>query len=519
MSTDTRYDRNLFSALRDAFPADLDATAFETDTGLHYSWRDVERSTAMLANLLQGLDLPPASRIAVQVEKSVEAALLYLATLRAGHVFVPLNTAYQSAEMRYFIDNAQPAVVVCTGANFGWLSKIAFIAGVQHVFTLDTDRTGSLLQRAAVCSDRHTAVARRGDDLAAILYTSGTTGRSKGAMLSHANLLSNALVLKDYWGWRKPEQGGDVLLHALPIFHVHGLFVALHGALLNGSPVLWMGRFDAPTVLRYLPRATVFMGVPTMYVRLLAEPGLTRESVGHMRLFISGSAPLLIETYGQWQERTGHTILERYGMSETAMLTSNPYLARDGERRGGTVGFPLPGVDLRVVDDAQHPVQIGEIGGIQVRGPNVFQGYWQMPEKTAEEFTADGFFKTGDVGKVDAEGYVTIVGRSKDLIISGGFNVYPAEIESYINEMPGVAESAVVGVPHPDFGEVGVAVVTARPGAALDAERIVASLKSSLANFKVPKRCFVVDELPRNAMGKVQKNLLREAHKALFVPG
>ncbi len=516
MSTDPRHDRNLFSALREAFPADLDSIAFQTDTGLHYSWRDVERSTAMMANLLAGLDLPPASRIAVQVEKSVEAALLYLATLRAGHVFIPLNTAYQSAEMAYFIANAQPAVVVCTGANFGWLSKIAFIAGTQHVFTLDTDRRGSLLERAAHCSDQHQPVARRGDDLAAILYTSGTTGRSKGAMLSHANLLSNAQVLKDYWGWRSAEQGGDVLLHALPIFHVHGLFVALHGALLNGSKILWMGRFDAALVLRHLPEATVMMGVPTMYVRLLAEPGLTREKAGHMRLFISGSAPLLIETFQQWQQRTGHTILERYGMSETAMLTSNPYLARDGERRGGTVGFALPGVDLRVVDDTGHAVPAGEIGAIQVRGPNVFQGYWQMPEKTAEEFTLDGFFKTGDVGKVDDQGYVTIVGRSKDLIISGGFNVYPAEVESYINEMPGVAESAVVGVPHPDFGEVGVAVVTAQPGATLDADAIAAKLKGSLANFKVPKRCFVVAELPRNAMGKVQKNLLREQHKGLF---
>ena len=501
---------NLYAALRAAFPADLDAVAIETDSGLSYSWRDLDRATAMVANLLSGLDIPPASRIAVQVEKSVEAVVLYLATLRAGHVFLPLNTAYQSAEIGYFITNAEPAVVVCSPANFGWVSQIAFKAGTQHVFTLGDDRSGTLLQRAAHCSDRHVVVPRGADDLAAILYTSGTTGRSKGAMLTHGNLLSNARVLKDYWGW-KP---GDVLIHALPIFHVHGLFVALHGALLNGSRMLWCGKFEPKRVIEWLPRATVFMGVPTLYTRLLGEPGLTRAATANMRLFVSGSAPLLIETFNDWRERTGHTILERYGMSETVMLTSNPYAG--GERRGGTVGFPLPGVTLRVVDDAGQPVPTGEVGGIQVRGPNVFKGYWRMPEKTAEEFTADGFFRTGDVGKVDERGYVTIVGRAKDLIISGGYNVYPAEIEGYLNEMPGVAESAVIGVPHPDFGEVGVAVVIARPGATLQPERLIADLKAQLANFKIPKRCFVVDTLPRNTMGKVQKNLLREQHKGLF---
>jgi malonyl-CoA/methylmalonyl-CoA synthetase len=503
-------DSNLFTALRAAFPADLDATAIETDAGLHYRWRDLERGSAMIASLLDSLKLPPASRIAVQVEKSVEAMMLYLATLRAGHVFLPLNTAYQKAEIEYFVGNAEPAVVVCTSKNFGWVSKIAFAAGTRNVFTLDDDRSGSLLERAAHCSDRHAPVPRKPDDLAAILYTSGTTGRSKGAMLTHGNLLSNARVLKDYWGW-KP---GDVLVHALPIFHVHGLFVAIHGALLNGSKMLWLARFDPRTVIESLPRATVFMGVPTLYVRMLAEPSLTREACRNMRLFISGSAPLLVETFADWQQRTGHTILERYGMSETIMLTSNPY--QGGERRGGTVGFPLPGVGLRVLDDQGQALPAGEIGGIQVRGPNVFAGYWRMPEKTKEEFTDDGWFKTGDVGKVDADGYVTIVGRSKDLIISGGYNVYPAEIEGYINEMPGVAESAVVGVPHPDFGEVGVVVVVPKAGVRLDGEKIVATLKSQLANFKIPKRCFVAAELPRNTMGKVQKNLLREQHKGLF---
>jgi malonyl-CoA/methylmalonyl-CoA synthetase len=502
-------NNNLFAALRAAFPEDLDSIAVETDNGLYYSWRDLERGTAMLANLLKSLQLPEGARVAVQVEKSVEAMMLYLATLRAGYVFLPLNTAYQSAEMEYFIGNAEPSVVVCSRKNFGWVSKIAFQQGTYNVFSLDDNRTGSLLDRAAQCSDRHEVVQRKADDLAAILYTSGTTGRSKGAMLSHGNMLSNAQVLKDYWGW-KP---GDVLIHALPIFHVHGLFVAIHGALINGSKMIWLSKFDPKLVVDKLPEATVFMGVPTLYVRLLAEPGLTREACSNMRLFVAGSAPLLIETFKAWQERTGHTILERYGMSETAMLTSNPY---DGERRGGTVGFALPGVTLRVQGDGGKALPAGEVGGIEVKGPNVFQGYWRMPEKTKEEFTADGYFKTGDVGKIDERGYIHIVGRSKDLIISGGYNVYPAEIEGYINDMPGVAESAVVGVPHPDFGEVGVAVVIAKPGSTLDGDAIIASLKAGLANFKIPKRCFVVNELPRNTMGKVQKNLLREQHKALF---
>ena len=510
-------NQNLYSALRAAFPKALDDIAIETDQGLCYSWRDLDRASAMVANLFEDLGIPAHSRVAVQVEKSVEALILYLATLRAGHVFLPLNTAYQSAEIEYFVGNAEPAVVVCSGKNFGWVSKIAFQAGTRHVFTLNEDRTGTLLDRAAVQSDQHKPAQRKADDLAAILYTSGTTGRSKGAMLSHGNLHSNAAMLKDYWGWVP----GDVLIHALPIFHVHGLFVAIHGAMLNGSKMLWHAKFDPKRVIADMPRATVFMGVPTLYVRMLAEPALNRQAVANMRLFIAGSAPLLIETFQEWQERTGHTILERYGMSETIMLTSNPYradarYAQASERRGGTVGFPLPGVSLRVRDDAGQDCAVEDIGGIQVKGPNVFSGYWRMPEKTAEEFTSDGFFKTGDVGKVDARGYVTIVGRSKDLIISGGYNVYPAEIEGFINEMPGIAESAVVGVPHPDFGEVGVAVVIAKAGAQVQADEVIANLKSRLANFKIPKRCFVVPELPRNTMGKVQKNLLRDQHKELF---
>ena len=500
---------NLFAALRAAFPSDLSTCAVETDTGLSYSWQDLDQASAMVANLLASLDLPAGARIAAQVEKSVEALVLYLATLRAGLVYLPLNTAYQSAEMAYFIQDAEPAVVVCSACNFGWISKLAFLSGTAYVFTLNDDRTGTLLDRAAQFPATHAVVQRQPDDLAAIIYTSGTTGRSKGAMLSHGNLLSNALVLKDYWDW----QAGDVLLHALPIFHVHGLFVAIHGALINGSKMVWCAKFDPQVVLQHLPQATVLMGVPTFYVRLLAEPQLTPAVVRNMRLCISGSAPMLIETFVQWQQRTGHTILERYGMSETAMLTSNPCRAEDGPRLGGTVGRPLPGVQLRVQDDDGHTLPVGEIGGIQVQGPNVFQGYWHMPDKTAEEFTQDGFFKTGDVGRVDAQGYVTIVGRSKDLIISGGYNVYPAEIEGYINALPGVAESAVVGVPDADFGEVGVAVVVPKPGAELHSDAIIAQLKSQLANFKIPKRCHVVADLPRNAMGKVQKNLLRAQYQ------
>lgn len=509
-------NENLFAALRAGFPAELDTVAIETADGpgapLFYTWRDLERGTAMIANLLDSLGLPEGTRVAVQTEKSVEALMLYLAVLRAGFVYLPLNTAYQASEIEYFVGNAEPSVVVCTGKNFSWVSRIAFKAGTKHVFTLNEDRTGSLLERAAWQPDGHAPAVRRADDLAAILYTSGTTGRSKGAMLTHGNMASNARTLQRYWGWQR----GDVLIHALPIFHVHGLFVASHGALLNGSKMIWFARFDPKATIARFAEATVFMGVPTLYVRLLAEAALTRAACAHMRLFVAGSAPLLPETFAEFRERSGHTIVERYGMSETIMLTSNPYHASDGERRAGTVGFALPGVSVRVHGDDGRPCAPGEIGGIQVRGPNVFKGYWRMPEKTAEEFTADGWFKTGDVGKIEADGRVSIVGRSKDLIISGGYNVYPAEVEGYLNEMPGVAESAVIGVPHPDFGEGVVAVVVPRAGAQPEPDELIGALKTRIANFKVPKHLFLVPELPRNTMGKVQKNLLREQHQALF---
>ncbi|MBG6079597.1 malonate--CoA ligase [Rubrivivax gelatinosus] len=508
-------DQNLFSALRAAFPEDLDSIAIDCGDSPHplaYTWRDLDRGTAMLANLLASLELPPASRVLMHVDKSVEALMLHLAVLRAGHVVVPLNIAYQAAEIEYFIGDAEPAVVVCTPRHFGWTSRLAFQAGTQHVYTLGDDRSGTLLDRAAFQPDTQHPVRRDAGDLAAIVYTSGTTGRSKGAMLSHGNLLSNARVLHEAWAWQRD----DVLIHALPIFHVHGLFVASHGALLAGARMIWFSRFDAAAVVERLPEATVFMGVPTLYVRMLHEPALDRERCANMRLFVSGSAPLLVDTFRAWRNRTGHVILERYGMSETVMLTSNPYRPED-ERRAGTVGPALPGVELRARGEDGEPAPAGEIGGIEVRGPNVFSGYWRMPEKTAEEFTADGWFKTGDVGRIDADGWVTIVGRSKDLVITGGFNVYPAEVEALIDDLPGVVESAVVGVPHPDFGEAVVAVVVPQPGATLDGEALVATLKDRIAHFKVPKKVFIEHELPRNTMGKVQKNLLRDRYRTSFI--
>ncbi len=535
-------DANLFSALRAAFPPDRTAIAIETadapgthaDAGiatfepLRYTWDDLDRATARLANLFTNLELKPGARVALHVDKSVEAAMLYLAVLRAGLVALPLNNAYRAEELAYFIANAEPALVVCAERNFPWVSKLAFQAGVRHVFSLDDDRRGSLLDRAALMPDTHEPVPRAEGDLAAIVYTSGTTGRSKGAMLTHGNLLSNARVLHTAWGWRDgthasagdPDRGRDVLIHALPIFHVHGLFVALHGALLAGARMLWFHRFDPAATIARLPEASVFMGVPTLYVRMLGLSSLTPAACARMRLFVSGSAPLLADTFATWRERTGHTILERYGMSETVMLTSNPYRAEDGPRKGGTVGRALPGVGVRVASDEaatrDTPLGTDEIGGIQVRGPNVFLGYWRMPEKTRDEFTADGWFRTGDVGRIDADGYVTIVGRSKDLVITGGYNVYPAEIEGYLNDLPGVAESAVVGVPHPDFGEGVVALVVPRAGATLDPAALLASLKAGIAGFKVPKHLRIVDALPRNAMGKVQKQALRDALAGLF---
>lgn len=503
---------NLYAVLAEGFPSDRHQVAIQTPEQA-YSWNDIEAMSGRVASLLHALQLPPGSRVAVQVEKSPMALMLYLGTIRAGLVYLPLNTAYKASEVEYFLTDAEPAVIVCDSKNLSWVTDLAQKTGTPHVHTLDADGSGSLAAAAASASESFQTVQSQPVDLAAILYTSGTTGRSKGAMLSHRNLSSNAQVLKEYWGWHSD----DVLLHMLPIFHVHGLFVASHGALLAGAKMIWLPKLDIDQALAYLPESTVMMGVPTYYVRLLADPRFTREVCRNMRLFISGSAPLLHETFNEFKDRTGHTILERYGMSETIMLTSNPYEADAGERLGGTVGRPLPGVAVRVVDENDQGVAVGTIGNVQVKGPNVFSGYWRMPEKTREEFTADGWFRTGDVGLFGGEGvpedYLTIVGRSKDLIISGGYNVYPKEIELLIDALPGVNESAVIGVPDPDFGEAVVAVVVPKEGVALDADAMLAALKQDLANFKVPKRIYFVPELVRNTMGKVQKNALRDQYK------
>ena len=504
---------HLFDDIRSAMP-DLARTFAEMPDGRRYSYQDVLDVSARFANALVSLGVTPGDRVAVQVEKSVEALMLYLACVRAGAVFLPLNTAYTATEISYFLGDAEPRVFVCDPARVDELRPAADAAGSKletlGVWTGPASSAGSLSDRALAAGKNFADVGRGPDDLAAILYTSGTTGRSKGAMLSHENLGSNARVLKDYWRFT----ADDVLLHALPIFHTHGLFVATNIVLLTGASMLFLPKFDPNVVFRLLPRATAMMGVPTFYVRLLQDARLSRETTAHMRLFVSGSAPLLADTHRDWSARTGHAILERYGMTETNMNTSNPY---DGDRVPGTVGFPLPGVSLRVTDpDSGRPLATDAIGMIEVKGPNVFKGYWRNPEKTAAEFRADGFFITGDLGKIDPRGYVHIVGRGKDLIITGGYNVYPKEVESEIDALPGVVESAVIGIPHRDFGEGVTAVVVAKPGAALDAAAIQAELEKRLAKFKCPKRVIVVEDLPRNTMGKVQKNVLREIYKEIY---
>ncbi len=461
-----------------------------------------ERMAAALASC----GVVPGDRVAVQVGKTIQAIELYLGTVMAGGIFLPLNTAYTGPEVAYFLGDASPRVVVCDPAR---VDEISAIAGVAQVMTLDPAGRGSLRDLADT-QGGFDPVAREMGDLAAILYTSGTTGRSKGAMLSHANLASNSATLRDYWQFTAE----DVLIHALPIFHTHGLFVATNVALLAGAQVVFLSGFDPDAILEAMPTATALMGVPTFYTRLLADARLTQERAANMRLFISGSAPLLVDTHEQWEQRTGHRILERYGMTETNMSTSNPY---EGERRAGTVGFPLPGVEARVMEGGGE-VATGDIGVLEVRGANVFQGYWQMPEKTAEELRADGWFITGDLAKVDNDGYVTIVGREKDLIITGGFNVYPKEVESLIDDLPGVLESAVIGVPHPDFGEAVVAVVVPE-GGGTSVDQIRAALDGQLAKFKQPKHIVLVDALLRNTMGKVQKKALREEFAGTFTNG
>ncbi|HEX3365328.1 AMP-binding protein [Phenylobacterium sp.] len=470
---------NLYDLLAGGFPADRSQPAFLMSDGAEVSYAELEAGAAQIAGHLRALGVKPGDRVGLQAEKSVDAVMIYLGVLKAGAVFLPLNSAYTRPEVDYFVHDAQPRV---------------FVTDAQ-AFRAEADAADPLVK----------AIARAETDLAALIYTSGTTGRSKGAMLSHGALAENALALHKAWGFT-PD---DVLLHALPIFHVHGLFVALHCVFLSGAPMVWLPKFVDAEVMAGLAKSTVMMGVPTFYTRLLANPEFTRERAAHMRLFISGSAPLLESTFAEFEARTGMRILERYGMSEAVIITSNPL---DGDRIPGSVGYPLPGVELRIGGDA-------ETGVIEIKGPSVFSGYWEMPEKTAQEFTADGYFMTGDVGRQDPDGRVWISGRAKDLIISGGYNVYPKEIELVLDELAGVTESAVVGVPHPDFGEGVVAVVIAAKDHWGDEAAMIAECRRQLAPYKSPKRIVFVDELPRNAMGKVQKNLLRDRYGDLFKTG
>ena len=508
-------DQNLYTCFQQRRPADPAALFLRGDRR-SLSYGDLDIETGRYAAVLEARGVTPGDRVVVQVGKSVEFVLLYLACLRSGAVFVPLNPAYTRAELDYFLDDASPQVLVCDPAAAAAhdLVTLAGERGVSHCLTLGTDGSGSLPEAASTLPPTTEVVGRGRDDLAAILYTSGTTGRSKGAMITHGNLISNGLVLHQYWGW-VPE---DVLLHALPVFHVHGLFVALHCALLNGSEVIFLDAFDPARIVTELPSASVLMGVPTFYVRLLDTPGFDRSVSDGVRLFISGSAPLLPETFTQFTALTGKPILERYGMTEAGMITSNPYTG--GERIAGTVGFPLPGVSARVVDPQGKELPAGEIGILEIDGPNVFTGYWNMPEKTAEEFRADGFFITGDMATMAEDGRVAIVGRAKDLIISGGFNVYPKEVEEQLDRMQRVRESCVIGLPHPDLGEAVTAIIVPEAGsdsaATITVESVASFLTDRLARFKQPRQVVLVETLPRNAMGKVQKKALREEYAGLF---
>jgi malonyl-CoA/methylmalonyl-CoA synthetase len=502
---------NLFDLIFSRAPS-REKTLLEFSDGTRMSYGEALDLSGRLANTLVLRGVEPGDRVAAQVEKSPQALILYLAVLRAGAVYLPLNTAYTLAELEYFLGDAEPRLVVCDPQIRAGLEPIAQTFGAA-LETLDAAGRGSLIEAAGAAPADFANVPREEADLAAVLYTSGTTGRSKGAMLTHRNLASNAAVLAKVW--RFTER--DVLLHALPIYHTHGLFVAVHVTMLAGGSMLFVSRFDADEVLRLLPKATAVMGVPTFYVRLLQHRKLGREACAHVRLFVSGSAPLLAETHREFFARTGHAILERYGMTETGMNTSNPY---DGERIAGTVGFALPQVELRIADPATGKVlPPGEVGVIEIRGPNVFAGYWRMPERNAAEFRPDGFFISGDLGKIDARGYLHIVGRGKDLIITGGFNVYPKEVETAIDAVPGVVESAVIGLPHPDFGEGVTAVVVKDKAAQLSEQSLIEALEGRLARFKLPKRVIFVDEFPRNTMGKLQKNLLRDRYAEIYAGG
>ena len=503
---------NLYTLLESRFREAGERPAILVPGGATTSYAALGQAVSRMANALVASGVEPGDRVTAQVEKSLPNAVLYLACLKAGAVYNPLNSGYTSAELDYFIGDAEPKLLVCQRSALGQLAPIAEARKVGTTLLLEPDGTGSLTDLAATQNDRHETVARADDDLAALLYTSGTTGRSKGAMITHGNLTSNTKALCQEWR----ITGDDVLVHALPIFHVHGLFVALNTTLSQGAKVIWLSRFDHVTVTRLLPQATLMMGVPTFYTRLLGYPEFGREACRGMRLFVSGSAPLLAETHDEFKVRTGHAILERYGMTETGMITSNPY--DPAGRIAGSVGYALPGITVRIAEpEGGRTVDAGEIGVIEVKGPNVFKGYWRNPEKTKAEFRPDGYFVTGDLGTLAKDGRLTIVGRAKDLIISGGLNVYPKEIEDELNALPGVAEAAVVGVPHPDFGEGVIAVLAKSPGARIGEEaEVLRHLEGRLAKFKCPKRIFVVDDLPRNAMGKVQKVELRNRYGTLF---
>ena len=506
-------DAGVFAAL---FPAELRGSAGAqreflcTPEGRRLSYAQVLGDSARLAHALRASGIVPGDRVAVQVDKTPEALLVYFAVLRAGAVYLPLNSAYTGAELEYFLRDAEPALLLATSERRASLAALCARVGVARLLTLEPGGQDSLLQAAAVQPVEFEDVARAPSDPAAILYTSGTTGRSKGAVLTQANLISNARTLAACWRF----SARDRLLHALPIFHIHGLFVAVNVTLASGAALLLLPRFDPALVLHHLPDCSVLMGVPTFYVRLLREAALNHAVTAKVRLFVSGSAPLLAETFQAWQQRTGHTILERYGMSETGMNCSNPY---EGARVPGSVGPPLPGVQVRITDPASGaPLPAGSIGMIEVRGPNVFAGYWRQPELTREQLRSDGWFISGDLGRMDAGGYVYIVGRGKDLIISGGYNVYPREVELQLDALPGVLESAVIGLPHDDYGEAVTALVVALPGQTPSEQVLLRSLRERLAAYKLPKRILFVSELPRNLMGKVQKAQLRATHAALY---
>lgn len=503
---------NLYALFQEVFASRMDKPLLVLNDGGSYSYRAIDDLSARLAAVLLSTGARPGDRISAQVKKSPQALALYFACLRAGLVFHPLNPAYKAEELRYFLENAEPSVVIADSENVRTMQNLLKGVSDTPVLTLNADGSGTLMEAAEGAQPRTAIVAAEEDSMAVLLYSSGTTGQPKGIVLTHGNLAMNARTLTKAWGFTDE----DVLLHALPIFHVHGLFIALGCVMFSGASMRWLDSFAPEPVLQAMPESSVFMGVPTYYTRLLAHPDFTGEGARCMRLFVSGSAPLTPETFAAFEERTGHKILERYGMTETNINTSNPL---EGERRPGTVGLPLPGVEVRIVSDQNEPLPAGEVGDLQVRGENVFRAYWRQPEKTRQDFTQDGFFKTGDQATVSDDGYVSIVGRSKDMVITGGLNVYPIEVEKLLNRRADILESAVFGVPHPDFGEGLVAAIVMAEGGTFSENGIIEDLRDALAAYKIPKRIIAVDALPRNVMGKVQKNELRSRWNTLSTAG